>query len=235
MAWRNLIVGHLRIISTKLFENQPNTFWVDFLSFHYSHIRENSPAPWQIFFLNNQHGLKESDSRSLKEQFYWIIWKSAGHFRRRVFTLAILGKIAPVTWQLWFSTIQHGLKEYDTGSSKEQFLKIIWKSANQFWKKKKLKYFLFRCLGNQNSAWIPNIWRNSGEVTKRMLSVKFYLNWPTGYWGEDVDTRQTSPQKGDHNNSPWALRAQMAKNSYKGFATDESNNIFKRARVRSTA
>ena len=34
-----------------------------------------------------------------------------------------------------------------------------------------------------------------------MLSMKFHLNWPTDYWGEEVDARQT---KGDHNNSPWA-------------------------------
>ena len=45
MAWRNLKVGHLRNISTKLFENRPDTFGEeDFLSFHYSHIRQNSPA-----------------------------------------------------------------------------------------------------------------------------------------------------------------------------------------------
>ena len=46
MAWRNLIEGHPRNISTKLFENRLDTFgWEDFLSFQESHIRQNSPAP----------------------------------------------------------------------------------------------------------------------------------------------------------------------------------------------
>jgi len=46
MASRNLIEGHPRNISTKLFENRPDTFGgEDFLSFDYSHIRQNSPTP----------------------------------------------------------------------------------------------------------------------------------------------------------------------------------------------
>ena len=57
----------------------------DFLSFHYSHIMQNSPAHWRPCFLTNQHGLKESESGSLKEHFYKIIWKSACLFRRRRF------------------------------------------------------------------------------------------------------------------------------------------------------
>ena len=70
MALRNLIVGHLRNISTKLFENQPDTFvGEDFFSFPYSHIRQNSPAPWMPCFLANQHGLKESDKRVIQETF----------------------------------------------------------------------------------------------------------------------------------------------------------------------
>ena len=82
------------------------------------------------------------------------------------------------------------------------FYKIIWKSANQFGRRRRiLKFVSFCCHGNKNSAWIPTIWRKSGEVIERMLSVKFHPNWPTGYWGEEVDARQT---KGDHNNSPWA-------------------------------
>ena len=46
MDWRNLIEGHPRNISTKLFENQPYTFGgEDFFSFHYSHIRQKRTAP----------------------------------------------------------------------------------------------------------------------------------------------------------------------------------------------
>ena len=152
MFWRNLKVGHPRNISTKLFENRADTFGgEDFLSLHYSHIRQNSPAPWRPCFSTNQHGLKESGR----------------------------------------------------GSSKEHFYKIIWKSAKQFGRWRILKFFSFRCHGNQNSAWIPKIWRNSGEVIERMLSVKFHPNWPTGYWGEDVEDflsfhfghiRQNSPR-----------------------------------------
>ena len=87
-------------------------------------------------------------------------------------------------------------------------LKIIWKSANQFGRRRILKFFSFRCHGNQNSAWIPKIWRKCGEVIERMLSVKFHPNWPTGYWGEEVDARRTMDDgrrtNGNHNNSPWA-------------------------------
>ena len=51
MALRILIEGHLRNISTKLFENQPHTFREeDFLSFHYSHIMQNSPPPGSHVF-----------------------------------------------------------------------------------------------------------------------------------------------------------------------------------------
>ena len=42
----------------KKIENWPNTFGVeDLSSFHYSHIRPNSPAPWRPCFFTNQHGL----------------------------------------------------------------------------------------------------------------------------------------------------------------------------------
>ena len=75
--------GHPRNISTKLFENQPDTFGgEDSLSFHYSHIRQNSPTLWRPCFSTNQHGLKESDRGSLKEHFYKIIWKFAKHLLR---------------------------------------------------------------------------------------------------------------------------------------------------------
>ena len=105
MAWRYLIVGHLRNISTKLFENWPDTFGgEDFLCFHYS-------------------------------------------------------KIVPTPWRPCFSTNQHYFKESDRGSPKKHFYKIIWKSANQFGRRRNLKFFSFRCLGNQNSAWIPNIYK----------------------------------------------------------------------------
>ena len=87
LAWRNLIEGHPRNISTNLFENQPDTFGgEDFLSFHYSHIMQNSPAHWRRCFFTNQHGLKESESGLSREHFYKIIWKPAAwHFRRRRF------------------------------------------------------------------------------------------------------------------------------------------------------
>ena len=53
MARRNLIEGHPRIISTKLFENQPNTFGgEDFLSFHSGYIRQNSLAPLAAMFFD---------------------------------------------------------------------------------------------------------------------------------------------------------------------------------------
>ena len=59
MAWRNLIVGHLRINSTELFENQPDTFGgEDFLSFHYSHIRQNSPSHLAAMFFNHSTWLE---------------------------------------------------------------------------------------------------------------------------------------------------------------------------------
>ena len=160
MALRNLIEGHLRNISTEFFENRSDTFREeDCVTFHYSHIRQNSPALWPPCCSTNQHGFKESDR----------------------------------------------------GSPKENFYKQFWKSANQFWRRRFLKFFSFRYNENQNSAWIPKNWRNSGEVIVRMLPVKFHPNWPTGYWGEKVDERRTMNDarrtthdgrrtKGHHNN-----------------------------------
>ena len=59
MAWRKLIVGHLRNISTKLFENRPDIFVEeDFLSFYYSHIRQNSPAPLVAMFFDQSTWLE---------------------------------------------------------------------------------------------------------------------------------------------------------------------------------
>ena len=90
-------------ISTKLFENRLNTFRkVDFLSFHYSYIRQNSPAPWRPCFSTNQHLLKESNKGSPKEHFYKIIWKSAWHFWRRRF----------FKFSLFFSFGCHGIQNY---------------------------------------------------------------------------------------------------------------------------
>ena len=64
----NLREGHPRNITTKLFENQPDTFGEeDCLNFN------NSPALWWPCFLTNQHGLKEPDSGSLKKHFCIII------------------------------------------------------------------------------------------------------------------------------------------------------------------
>ena len=40
-----------------------------------------------------------------------------------------------------------------------------------------------------NSAWMPKIWRNSGEMIENMLSVKFHPNRLTDYWVEAVDIR----------------------------------------------
>ena len=58
MAWRNLIEVHPRNISTKLFENRLNALGEeDFESFHYGHIRQNSPALWRPCFSTNQHDL----------------------------------------------------------------------------------------------------------------------------------------------------------------------------------
>ena len=49
-------------ISTKLFENRLNAFGEeDFLSFHYSYIRQNGSTPWRRCFSTNQHFLKESN------------------------------------------------------------------------------------------------------------------------------------------------------------------------------
>ena len=62
MAIRNLIEGQPMNISTKWFKNRLDTFGKEyFLSFHYGHLRQNSPALSRPCFLTNHHGLKESD------------------------------------------------------------------------------------------------------------------------------------------------------------------------------
>ena len=46
-------------ISTKLFENLPTSLGEeDFLSFHYSHIRQNSPAPLAAMFFDKSTWLE---------------------------------------------------------------------------------------------------------------------------------------------------------------------------------
>ena len=87
MAWRNQIEGHPRNISTKLFENRPDTSGgEDFLSYHYSHIRQNSPAPLandfapflmppdcHVFQPNSMHWtiFVESHPRKISTNLYW--------------------------------------------------------------------------------------------------------------------------------------------------------------------
>ena len=150
---------------------------------------QKSPAPWRPCFSTNQLGLKESDRRSPKVHFYKLFENRPYTFRGRDFISFHYSHIrenSAAPWRPCFSTNQNGLKESDRRLSKEHFFKIIRKSANQFWR----IIIWFRCHGNQNSAWITNIWRNSDEVNERMLSVKFHPIWPTRYWGENVDGRQ---------------------------------------------
>ena len=54
-----------------------------FLSFHFSYIRRNSLAPRWLCCTTNQHGLKEPDRGSHKEDFFKLIWKSAKDFQKR--------------------------------------------------------------------------------------------------------------------------------------------------------
>ena len=110
MARKNLIEGQPRNISTKSFENRPNTFGgEDFLSFHYSHIRQNSPAPWRPCFWTNQLGLKESDRGSLKEHFYKIIWNRPDTFGGEDF-LSLHYFFLSVTME---TRILHGSKTFE--------------------------------------------------------------------------------------------------------------------------
>ena len=94
MSWRNLIEGLPRNISTKLFENWPNTFGGEvFSSFHYSHIRQNSPATWQPCFSTNQLGLKEYDKDLVTQvtflQNYLKIGLTLSEKFFQVFTIAL--------------------------------------------------------------------------------------------------------------------------------------------------
>ena len=122
----------------------------DFLSFHYSHIRQNSPPPGgHVFPRNISTKWFENQSDTFRGEDFLSFHYS--HIRQN----------CPAPWRPCFLTNQHGLKESDRGSSKDHLYKIIWKSANQFGRRR--IFFFLRCHGNQNFAWIPKVWRNSGE------------------------------------------------------------------------
>ena len=94
MAWRNLIEGHQEIMQQNKLEIG-NVYFQRrrFLTFYYSHIRQNSCASWWLHFSTNQHGLQGSNRGSSKEHFDKIIWKSDRYFwRRRFITIAMKGK-----------------------------------------------------------------------------------------------------------------------------------------------
>ena len=111
-------------MSTNLFENLPNSFGgEDFLSFHYSHIRQNSPAPWRPCFLTNHFGLKESDShpRNISEKLFE---NRPDTFRGEVFLsfhYIHIRQNSTAPWRPCFSSNQLDLKESVRGSPKEHF------------------------------------------------------------------------------------------------------------------
>ena len=107
-----------------------------FLSFHYSHIRQNTPntehfRPINMAWRNLSAKLFENrpDTFGVKDfqSFHY------SHIRRN----------SPAPWWPCFSINHHGSKESDRGSSKEQFYKIIWKFANQFGRRI-LKFCFFK-------------------------------------------------------------------------------------------
>ena len=148
MAWRNLIEGHLRNLSTKLFENRPDTFGEeDFLSFHYSHIRQKKPAPHggHVFRpINMAWGnLIKGHPRNISTKLFENLPDTFGEedFLSFHYSHIRQNSPAPPGGHVFF-TNQHGLKESDRGSSKEHFYKIIWKSANQFGRRRYFKFSL---------------------------------------------------------------------------------------------
>ena len=71
MAERNLIEGHPRYISSKLFENRPDTFGKKIFKVSTITIKcKNALYPGGHVFFTNQHGLKGSESGSPKVHFY---------------------------------------------------------------------------------------------------------------------------------------------------------------------
>ena len=94
-------------------------------------------------FLTNPNGLNNLATGSPKEHFYKIIWKSVQWFLTRrflKFSIQIYSENKPRPWRPCFLTNPNGLNNLGTGSPKEHFCKIIWKSVQWFRTRRFLKF-----------------------------------------------------------------------------------------------
>ena len=94
-----------------------------------------------------------------------------------VFTIAIYGGHA-------FRPINMAWRNVIKGYPRNLLTQLL-KRCQTVWEKNNFKVVFVSF--PWNSAWIPTIWRTFCKKIKRKLSVKFHPNWPTDYWGEELD------------------------------------------------
>ena len=132
--------------------------------------------------------LVEDHQRNIFAKLYWN--RSSGLDKKifKVFYIDYIGKISPAPWRPCFLTNPNGLDNLATGSPKEHFGKIIWKSVQWFQTRRFLK-FSIRCKGKISPApWRPcfltnpNVLNNLGRGSPKehfckiiLKSVQWYL------------------------------------------------------------
>ena len=109
----------------------------------------------------NHDGLKNLGRGSPNKYFCQALLKLVKWFLTRrflKFSLWIYWENKPrPPWRSCFLTNHHGLKYIGRGLPKKLFCQIILKSVQWFMTRRFLIFFSLGCHGNQNPAWIPNL------------------------------------------------------------------------------
>ena len=160
LAWRNLIECHLRNISTKLFENWPDTFGgEDFLSFHFSHIRQNSPAPpgGHVFWPINMdwRNLIEGHQRNISTNYFKIcqtVWEKKNF---EVFFISL-------PWKPEFCMDPKNLKEFWWGHWEDALCRVS--SQLTHWLLRRRSWRMTH--NGQKAITITHLEQSSGDLTR---------------------------------------------------------------------
>ena len=120
----------------------------------------------KTFYLTNKHALKLSRTGSSTDHYYQIIWKLARYFRRRILQFSInhiwQNSLIPADG---FLTNQNGFLD---------LLKVTLRNiSTKLFENRPTVFFSLGCNGNQNYAWIKQIWRNFGEDIERCFVWNF--------------------------------------------------------------
>ena len=142
----------------------------------------------------NHGGLNNLATGSPKEHFCKIIWISVQWFLTRrflKFSIKIYKENKPrPPWRPCFLTNPNGLNNLATGSPKEHFCKIIWKSVQWLLTRRFLKFSIHsenkpRPLAAMFFWQIQMAWTILVQDHQRNISAKLYGNQSSGFGQED--------------------------------------------------